>query len=294
MDNRVAIIGAGRAGISIGLALQKKGFRIVSASARAKDSLERAARLFPKALVTGDMAEAARLGKIIIIATPDGQIEEVCNYIAQNGGFESAKLVMHLSGATPLKVLDAARRAGAEVCSLHPTRSFADAAEPIVDFSGTYFGVTASSKEGQEFLMRVVAALGGLPVIVADQDKPLYHAAACIVSNYLVCLIDLAKETYELAGLSESDSQMIFWPLLEGTLANIKKMGPIAALTGPIARGDIDTLKGHLKALRAKGPKSAFLYGALGRRTAAIALKKGSITDDKANEMVKLFEKELS
>ncbi len=294
MKPKIAIIGAGRAGCAIGLALADSGYKIVSVAGRSHESQVRAEGFFPKAIVTSDAAQAAKEAEVVIIATGDGQIEEVCKAVRAGGGFEVGKIAVHLSGATSLKALEAAKMAGADVASLHPNRSFADADRPLKELSGTYFGITASSKRAERFLKDMVVALGGKVISIKDKDKPLYHAAACIASNYLVALVHLVQETYRNAGLDEVDSDEIFWPLLEGTLKNIKAKGRAGALTGPIARGDTETIKGHLLALRERSEEDARLYAALGLKTVQVAKLKGTLTQDKGDELIKLFEKELS
>jgi predicted short-subunit dehydrogenase-like oxidoreductase (DUF2520 family) len=128
----------------------------------------------------------------------------------------------------------------------------------------------------------VVRDLGGVPFFISDADKSLYHAAACIASNYLTTLIHMVEEIYQSLGLSREDTIRAIWPLVMGTIANIEAKGTAQALTGPVARGDAGTVRKHADAVRQKLPALLPAYSALGILTADLGLKKRTLSFETA------------
>jgi len=248
---RVAIIGAGKVGTAVAVLLSRAGHEIAALSSRRQAHADSAAALTGgRALI--DPVEAARLGEVIFITTPDDTLGEVCAGIAGGAGFLPGDTVFHMSGAVATDVLEPARRAGAGVGSIHPMQSFADATGAIDQLPGSVFGVTAEP-EALPVALEMVEALGGTAVQITDEQKALYHAAACIVSNYAVTLADMAEELYEAIGVDAELARRAYGPLLAGTQSNLARKGPTEALTGPIARGDSSTVRNHLKALEKAG-----------------------------------------
>ncbi|PIW22594.1 MAG: DUF2520 domain-containing protein, partial [Candidatus Aquicultor secundus] len=157
---------------------------------------------------------------------------------------------------------------------------------------GSYFGVTAEGR-AKDIALGIVRDLGGKPVEVADEDKSLYHAAACITSNYLVTLLHLANKLYVASGFDESVALEAMMPLVKGTVANIESVGTVAALTGPIARGDTKVIEQHLLSLArlddgiggTLGTTILDVYKALGLETIDIALQKGTLSAEAAERL---------
>ncbi len=150
----------------------------------------------------------------------------------------------------------------------------------IAKIPGSTFGVTADA-EILSWADGIVGDLGGRPFHVAAEDKPLYHAAACMASNYLVTLMYLVEEVYGRMGLTRDEARRAFWPLVKGTVANGETRGTIPSLTGPIARGDGGTVRKHLRGFRKRFPELTKLYRELGLFTAEVAGRKGTVTQDK-------------
>ncbi|MDI6892813.1 MAG: DUF2520 domain-containing protein [Actinomycetota bacterium] len=283
-----AIIGAGKVGTAIGHILQEKGFNIVAVASRSQESLDRA-REFISGFKTHDVTKAARLADVVTITTNDDQVEPVCKKIAQEGGFNSEDIVFHVSGALSTNALNAAKKNGAKVGSIHPLQSFATVEGAICQLPGSVFGITAE-EDILPLARGIVKALGGTAVVVKDEDKPLYHAAACVASNYFVGLIHFAQSIYEGLGVSREVALKALLPLIKGTLANIESQGSTRALTGPIARGDVVPVKQHLDAFGSKIPEKKKLYCELGKYTTLVALEKGTISEDKQRELYRLLE----
>ena len=283
----IAIIGLGKVGTAVGYLLRNAGHEIAAIADRSPDALERGVQY------TGGTAwtsppQAAQAARSIFITTPDDIIRSVCEEIALGGGFTSGKRVVHMSGAGGLDLLKSAHNAGAETATIHPLQSFVDMEGVIRNIPGSTISITAEG-EIREWAVRIVHDLGGTPFFVADKDKPLYHAAACMASNYLVTLMNLVKEMYRNLGMEENEAIRSFWPLVRGTIRNIEAGGTEQSLTGPIARGDIGTIQGHLKALGESMPHLLDLYREMGLFTVDIALGNKTLSTGRAEELTSLL-----
>lgn len=291
-DRPIAIIGAGIVGTAVGATLQSRGYKIAAVAAKTQASLDRAAS-YLEARATNDIAEAAGMGDLIFITTSDDFIKEACDDIAARGGFNTDDVVFHMSGVLPLSALEAAEHYGARTGCLHPMQTFATVESAIERLPGSVFGVTAEDEtliEAEE----IIDALGGEKVMVKDEDKAVYHAAACVVSNYLVSLVHLGEGLYGEIGIEGDMARRAFAPLLEGTVANIERYGPAAALTGPIARGDIGTVARHLQALQRTAPWALPVYREMGIYTVRVAAAKGTVDENTAKKLTRLLETPVS
>lgn len=271
---RVAIIGAGKVGTSLAFLLGEKGYLMVAVASRTKNSLDRARRYLKARLFTLDVAEAAKQGEVVFISTSDEAISPVVKRIARGNGFRPGQFVFHLSGTLSLRALKPAQKAGALIGSIHPLQTFSDVVTDPAKLQGAVFGITAEG-EAKEVAEELVKTLGGEAVEVRDEDKVLYHVAAVVACNYLYALIYAAIKVYEKVGFNEEKAWKGIKPLAQRTLENTDAVGVVAALTGPIARGDVKTVKLHLAALEENFPEMLSLYRELGKLTAQMAKKKG-------------------
>lgn len=280
---QVGIIGAGRTGLTIGYLLKQAGWPIIGLINKTRESSERAAHIL-ECRVLGSPLEVARAAELVMITTPDGVIKEVCDEIAARGGFREGQSVIHMSGALGSDVLAGAERKGAFVASVHPGQSFARF-DPCISLEGVYFAIEGN-EEALRFARLVVETLRGIPLEIRPGAKPLYHASLCVASNYLVAIMDLATTLLEGAGLERAIAREALMPLANWTLRNVALLGSEDALTGPIARGDVGTVKLHLSGLDEFGPEIAPLYRKLGIHTAKIALRKGTIGQQQYLELL--------
>ena len=283
----VTILGLGKVGTAVGFFLREAGYPIAAVSALPIESASSGVE-FTGGAVIADYTEAARRGRIILITTVDDAIAHVCEKITRQGAIGPGKKVVHMSGACGLDVLQSAKMAGASVACIHPMQAFADVKNAIQDIPGSAFGVTADG-DIEAWALQIVEDLGGKPFIIADEDKPLYHAAACMASNYLVTLMHLVEVIYLRIGLSRDDALRVFWPLVRGTIRNIESQGTVQSLTGPISRGDIGTLKKHLTAFNEKIPELDFLYRTLGLQAVDVGFKKGTLSPERVQEIKTLL-----
>ena len=269
------MLGAGKVGSAVAVLLHDAGLAVAAVTTRHPDTARFAASRTGAKPGT-DNAAAAAQGDIVLVTTNDDTIASVVAEVAQAGAWRAGQLVMHMSGALPLSVLAPAVSAGAAIGSAHPLQSFASAQDALRTIRGSVFGVT-SWPGAREMLEALVGVLGGQVVDVADENKALYHAAAVMASNYLVAVEDMAVHLLVSAGFDETSALKALQPLVSGTAENVRALGTTDALTGPIVRGDVDTIRGHVEALRGLGDEELELYRALGRQTLKIALRRGTL-----------------
>lgn len=283
----VAILGLGKVGTAVGHLLRSAGYEIVAVAGRSMAKLSQGITYTGGQAFT-DFSEAASLADCIMITTSDDAIASVCYEICQRGAIHPGKKVIHMSGAGGLALLSSAIKAGAHVASIHPLQSFASVEGAIKSIPGSTFGITAD-REIQDWSEQMVCDLHGNPFTIADEDKPLYHAAACLASNYLTTLIHNVEAIYQSLGMTPAEALRAFWPLVQGTIQNIETKGTVQALTGPISRGDAGTVAKHLAALQESFPALLSLYCALGKETVSLGLKKKTLNPDKAEIIKKLL-----
>ncbi len=280
-DETFAIVGAGKAGTAIATVIKGAGRKIVAVSDQDEPKAQRAAQIL-QCETFHSQADAVRQANRIIIATPDDAIQSVCRTIAEEGALHAGMIVIHLSGAGGLDLLAAAQDCGAGIACIHPVQSFSDILTAADRISGSTFGVTTTA-DLQPWAFQLVRDIGGTPFAVSEKDRPLYHAAACVASNYLVTLMHLAQEMYITLGLPADEARRAFWPLVQGTITNMEQKGIPDALTGPIARGDVGTIHKHLETLRDTMPSALPAYKLLGAMTADLARQKGTLTESLNN-----------
>jgi len=292
----VAIIGAGRVGSSVGFLLKRAGYRVTAAATRTGASAETASAFIGGGEPTTDVVQAARGADLVFITTPDRAIKEVCETIASGKAFKPGSIAVHMSGAHSLELLDAAAGAGAYRAVLHPLQSLAGKEQGITTLPGSYFRVEADAGAG-EIIQDVVKALGGIELAM-PKWKPnqgsaaLYHAGAVAVSNYFVALVDYGLKFYQALGADKQEALKAVLPLIKGTLHNIETLGIPDALTGPIARGDVETVREHLDAMRKSAPELLDLYRELAKHTITVAKDRRSLSQDALLALSRVIEQE--
>lgn len=272
----IAVVGAGRVGTALAVILRGAGHRIV-AVAGGSGTPDRAARYLPGVPVRA-AADAAREAGVVLIGTPDAQIEPACEGLARAGALGEGQTVAHLSGATGLEALSSARSAGAQTLCLHPLQTCPDVESGLRRLPGSVFAITADSEAGAALGEQLARDAGGHPFRLADDVKPLYHAAAVFASNYVVAISALADELESAAGVPDPLAALM--PLQRATLDNVASLGPGAALTGPALRGDAGTVQRNLEALAKHAPHAVASYVALAYLTLDLAERAGRLSAD--------------
>ncbi len=294
----LCVIGAGRVGTTVSYTLAEKelpNIRLKVISSRSMESLNRAKKILGSkaddVIFTRENHKAVALANCILICTPDDVINSVCSDIFKEKSKDFKNYyAIHFSGSKSLEVLNSARAAGAEIASIHPLKSFASIQEAIKSLPGTVFGITYSSAESKKMAEFLVKSLGGEIIEVENNKKTLYHAAACVASNYLVTLINYAVLIHKKMGIKPEDSLKGLMGLVEGTVSNIKKMGTEKSLTGPIARGDVGTIKEHINSFNEFFSKEdAALYRMMGIETSKIAHQNKWIKESTVEELKEIL-----
>lgn len=281
---RVAIVGTGRVGLSLALALQRAGFTTCSVYDVSAQAAARAATLL--ALEPSPDLEALLKARpdVIFLTVPDSLVDSVARNLAQAFASLAHKAstpsVAHTSGVTPVAALDPCLQAGAVTFGFHPLQTFAEPETGSTHFAGATIAVSPGDRGGWELGAGLALALGAHPVRLADENRALYHAAACVASNYLVTLEHVAERMFIHAGLPPAAALSAFLPLVRGAVDNLAAHGTVGALTGPLSRGDIGTIERHLAALRKHMPDLEPLYRALGLATLELVEARGLLSAD--------------
>lgn len=273
-------------GTAIGFLLRKAGYTVVAVCDKSPGALKRAIP-YTGGQPFKNAADAVQEADFVLITTPDDEILNVCEDISLNASAKG-KFFLHMSGAGGLDLLEPARKKGATIASIHPLQSFSSIDQAIKNIPGSYFGVTAE-KPSRTKAKNIVRNIGGFPVFISNGQKPLYHAAACFASNYLVSLIHVVESIYQCVGIKKKDAKKAYLPLIYGCLKNIEKSGSILSLTGPIARGDLGTVKKHLRAIKSQLPEYFPLYSIMGSIAVDIARKKGTLERGKSQKLTAIL-----
>ena len=273
----VSIIGTGRLGTALALALADKSYPIRSLVARTVASARKAAsHLDPldgaiQVLAAKNLV-SLRPADLFLISTPDDQIAHVASELARLESKRKA-VALHTSGALSAEVLGPLRKRGWSTGSIHPLISVSGSTTAL---NGAFWSV-----EGDQAALRlgktIVRDLGGKSFSIRSEDKPLYHAAAVMSAGNVVALFDVALEMLVQCGLTRKTARNVLLPLLASTLRNLETKDPADALTGTFARGDVETVRRHLKALKIN--KDALdLYRLLGKRSLKLTKDHPQIT----------------
>ncbi|MBI4570239.1 MAG: DUF2520 domain-containing protein [Planctomycetes bacterium] len=280
-------MGTGPVARAVGRAFNRPPFRCAAVLSRDPARARRAAKEIGARIGVASLTELQPRAGTILLAVPDDAIAATARRLGA-AGLARGRVLIHFSGALAASAMARPETRGALLASMHPLRSFAGAPKrgggaaraPAARFAsgaalrGTFFAI-----EGHPQAVRrarsLARAAGGVPVRVAPGAKPVYHAAAVMACNYFVALMARAVALLAAAGVDERHALRMLTPLVEGAWATMKRRGPTAALTGPVARGDVGTVASHLIALRAVDHQAADLYRALGVETLRLALRRG-------------------
>jgi predicted short-subunit dehydrogenase-like oxidoreductase (DUF2520 family) len=318
----VAIVGAGRLGTVLGAALRKKGFTVRAIVDHRLAAARESRKIIGAGTPTRDAARAAAGADVVIVAVPDGEIARAASRLTEFAGGPSkacrglaeanelagatrkpghrlaklagvpskawhGKIVFHTSGVLAADVLAPLRDLGASCASFHPVQSFPRKDLPAGHFKGVTIGL-----EGDARAVRAGAAiarkLGARPRVIKGADKALYHAACSVASNLLVPLFDTACGLLRKSGIGDREAVEILWPLAEGTLQSVKRLDRASALTGPISRGDVETVRRHLRALE-KFPAARKIYQVLGAEALRLARRQKRIPPHNVRELTRLL-----
>ena len=232
-----------------------------------------------------------RAADVWLLAPPDDRIAACCNELSRSAMLAAGNIVFHCSGALPAGILAAAVARGAAVASVHPLKTFADAAAAAQTFAGTSCAV-----EGEAAALSVLKPaferIGANLFQIDASAKTLYHAASVLVCNDLTALLETGARCFDAAGLPRADAMRMVEPLLRETLDNVFRLGTTAALTGPVARGDVEVVKRQLAALSSADPQLDAVYRSLGMIAAGLAAAQGGASAAALQQITALLKNE--
>jgi predicted short-subunit dehydrogenase-like oxidoreductase (DUF2520 family) len=278
---RIGVVGAGRVGAVVAAGLRAAGHEISAAAGESAASRTRIETLLPG--VHGDKPTAvARSCDLLLLTVPDDMLGNVVSMLSASGAIRAGQYVVHTSGKHGVAVLEPAARLGARVLAMHPAMTFTGTDLDLARLPGCVFGVTAG--EGTRELARsLVADLGGRVVWVDEDKRTLYHAGLAHGANHLVTLVTQAMDLLRASGVDDPAGTLR--PLLGAALDNSLTYGD-AALTGPIVRGDVETVRGHLAEIAATSPATLESYVVMARATANAAVIDGRLLPIRAAKLV--------
>ena len=272
-DLAIGFIGIGVLGKGLPLALTDRGYRVAGAYSRSSNSAQWLADRIPRCDVHPSAQELADAVDLAFITTPDSIIGEVAAAVDWRPG----QAVVHCCGAASTGLLAPAKKLGALTGAFHPFQTFAGVQDPK-ESSERLAGVTfAIAGDGWlvDYLGDMARVLGGYPVVIADEFRPMYHAAAVLGCGYLVALFQGAVSLWEEMGFSAEEAIRALYPLANATLDNVSRHGMAVAATGPVIRGDAVTLRSHLESLFLRMPELLPVYSSLARASFPLAVKHG-------------------
>ncbi|RYU14501.1 DUF2520 domain-containing protein [Nocardioides iriomotensis] len=278
---RIGVVGAGRVGAVLAAALREAGHEIVAVAGESHASRTRIDTLLPGVRVAKPTA-VSRACDLLLLTVPDDMLSNVVTMLAASGAIREGQYVVHTSGKHGLSVLQPAADVGAHVLAMHPAMTFTGTDLDLTRLDGCVYGVTAEP-ETEHLAVRLVTDLRGRVVRVEEDRRALYHAGLAHGANHLVTLVAQAMDLLRASGAD--DPAATLRPLLTAALDNALEYGS-AALTGPIVRGDVETVRAHLRDIAANRPATLESYVAMARATANQAVVDGRLLPIRAAKLV--------
>lgn len=268
MPPTLAIVGAGRLGRALGRLLRDRGWRIGAVVTRSAATARTAVRAIGDGTPCAKPTRRVLAAEILLITTPDAAIRPVADELASMGREEwRGKVVLHTSGALDHHELAALERWGAATGSLHPMQTFSPKVKPHLE--GVLFAIEGHSA-ALRVARRIARELGGVPVRLRAGAKPAYHAAGALASGHVLGIVEAAVRILMSQGFTRRQATQALLPLTRQTLENYVHLGPAAAWTGPVSRGDYSTVAKHLEALGKHPKEYGAAYTAVTRLSAAV------------------------
>jgi predicted short-subunit dehydrogenase-like oxidoreductase (DUF2520 family) len=286
---RVGVVGSGRVGAVLAASLRRAGHDIVAVAGESDASRRRAADLLPGVAIRKP-TDVARACDVLLLTVPDDMLGNVVTMLSASGAIRTGQYVVHTSGRHGLDVLAPALGIGARGIAMHPAMTFTGTEVDLSRVPGCVFGVTASAAE-RPVAERLVSDLGGTVMWVEESHRTLYHAGLAHGANHLVTLVTQAMELLEAAGAD--DPAATLRPLLTAALDNALAEGD-SALTGPIVRGDVNTVRAHLAEIAATAPDTLPSYVALGTATLDRVVTDGRVLPIRATAIRRLLAEALA
>jgi predicted short-subunit dehydrogenase-like oxidoreductase (DUF2520 family) len=268
MSETVSIVGAGRVGRALGRRLHELGWCVGGVTGRSISTARAAVRAIGAGQALGGPTHQVLNSRVVLITTPDSAIEIVAKNLAQLGGKEwCGKVALHTSGSLDSSVLQPLADLGAATGSMHPMQTFSSQNFP--DLAKCIFGIEGCPAALQA-ARKMIHQMGGVAVRLSGANKAAYHAAGSFACVYVLALMETATRLLMTQGFKRRQAMRALLPLTRQTLDNFESVGPLAAWTGPLSRGDFSTIERHVKALADFEPEYLEAYKTLSRLTAEV------------------------
>jgi predicted short-subunit dehydrogenase-like oxidoreductase (DUF2520 family) len=285
----IGVIGAGRVGAVLAAALRAAGHRVAAVAGESDASRTRIETLLPGVPVDKPTA-VAKACDVLLLTVPDDSLDNVVRMLVASGAIRSGQYVVHTSGRHGLDVLAPAEKIGARGVAMHPAMTFTGTDLDLTRLAGCMFGVTARDAD-RALASGLVDDLGGRLMWIDEDRRVLYHAALAHGANHLVTLVSQAMDLLREAG--SPDPAATLSPLLGAALDNTLAYGD-AALTGPIVRGDVQTVQAHLQTMAATAPSTVEAYVAMARATVNRAVVTGRLEPRRAAALIEVLDEGLA
>lgn len=283
----ITIIGLGRFGQAFAKKLNEKDLTLKSVFNRTEEPVHRLARQLKISESGTFPSQKQQLGHLVFLTLSDGVIEDIAHRLAALDRDFSGYTFVHCSGNEPAELLVPLQKKGAAIASFHPLQTFTGRSEPQ-DFENIFFSLQGD-KQSFRMLMPLAKKLDAHAFEVTAEQKSQLHAAAVMASNYLVSLMNVSADTGGMGGLPQKQVQKALLPLVQKTLQNISRQPLDKALTGPIARGDIQTVKQHLALLNHRSNLRE-VYAVLGKEAVRLARQSENINQEEAEKLLELLD----
>jgi predicted short-subunit dehydrogenase-like oxidoreductase (DUF2520 family) len=282
------VIGAGRVGTAMARVLADAGYPCLGLFGRRAERV-RASSEFTGAPGYDELRpDIVNRARAVLIGVPDGAIESVARQIADRGAVGRGAVLMHFSGLVTSEALEPAAAAAGGRASVHPNLAMADSRTAVSKIPGTYFGIEGD-ETGKALALKMVGHIGGIGVSIPLEGKTAYHLAAVFASNGMVVLASMAAEILSGIGVSPQDAEKITSKLMLGTAQNLFELDLLRALTGPVVRGDAETVSAHLGAMKSMSPDMDRVYRLLFRRMVALGTAAGRGTEESYRPIMTLL-----
>ena len=284
-EGPIGIAGAGRVARALGRLLRERGEPVVAAASRDPSHAAWAAELIGGDTEAVSLDRLSRRAARILIAVSDDAIPSVAGVLAASG--MNRGIVLHTCGARGPEILEPLVTAGVACGVLHPLQTIATPEGGVALLPGSSFAISGAGA-AVAWGERIVALLDGTALHIEPAQMPIYHAAAVMASNYITGLIDAAAILMKTAGIDEKTALKALGPLIRAGVENTLALGPAKALTGPIERGDVETVRRHLRSLEATAPSASSLYRSAGLQVLEVARRRG-LAEAQAGEIEALL-----
>jgi len=280
----IGIAGGGRLGQALGRLLRDRGEPIAAVACRELDRARAAAAFMGEDVAALPYAELPRVAGRVLIAVSDDAIPSVAALLAASG---LKGLALHTSGTLGPAALEPLARKGVGCGSLHPLQTVPTPAQGVAALPGAWFALSGEAR-ACAWARRIVDLIGGHAFEIPDERRPLYHAGAVMACNFFAALLDAGVTLFGQAGLRREEALAALTPLVTAGVANALHLGPERALTGPFARGDVESVRAHWAALAGEPEPLRELYRAAARYTIGLARRSG-LEETRASEIERLL-----